>query len=187
MNRAAALSVRARVCTLIVRDYRTPKKGLPTKKSLHKRFRLKPNGKLKVSATCIGGMKEALLTITLSVLAVATLGEESHFDAAGELQARGAALASRSRFEGGGGEERKRKRKRNSSCFQTGSKSKWGQEKPAKPDLVDVLIAAQKRFKKVKGRDLTKEELPQVVAAIKAARIVGNRVYPGSTGVLKFQ
>lgn len=72
--------------------------------------------------------------------------------------------------------------------FWPGTRAKWGQEKSAKPDLVDVLRAAQKHFKQVKGRDLTKDELPKLVAAIKGARFVGNHVYAGSDeGVLKFQ
>lgn len=68
-----------------------------------------------------------------------------------------------------------------------GCRSKWTQAKPRKRDLVDVLVAAKKRFAQVKGRELTREELVQVATAIKSARIVGNHVLPGPAGVLRFQ
>jgi hypothetical protein len=53
---------------------------------------------------------------------------------------------------------------------------------------VDVLVAARARFLQVKGRELTGEELQVVAGAIKKARIVGNRVFPGpGESVLRFQ
>lgn len=60
-----------------------------------------------------------------------------------------------------------------------GNRKKWTQPLQKKIDLVQVLLAARKRFEKVQGRALTEEELAQVVEAVKQCRIVGNHVLPG--------
>jgi hypothetical protein len=61
-----------------------------------------------------------------------------------------------------------------------GNRAKWGQQVKKKRDLVEVLVAARQRFRQVKGRELTAEELGKLVGAVKTCRFVlGNRVVPG--------
>lgn len=61
-----------------------------------------------------------------------------------------------------------------------GNRAKWGQPVTKRRDLVEVLMAARQRFRQVKGRDLTAEELDKLVSVVKTCRFVqGNRVVPG--------
>ncbi len=59
-----------------------------------------------------------------------------------------------------------------------GNRAKWGQPAVKKRDLVEVVMAARRRFQQVQGRELTKEEVDQLVQVVKTCRFVGNRVLP---------
>ena len=60
-----------------------------------------------------------------------------------------------------------------------GNRKKWTQPLQKKRDLVEVLLAARKRFEKVQGRTLTEDELTQLIEAVKTCRFDGNHVLPG--------
>ncbi len=163
VRRGAALPL------VLVRAYHPMKNGgfpkLCTKKNVHKRFRLTPNGRIKYWPSQLSGK----VSSDVNVRACGTLTK------GGTAQAR--FVVPKGNF----------KHLAHLLLPSFGCRSKWTQAKPRKRDLVDVLMAAKKRFKQVRGRDLTKDELVKVATAIKSARIEGNRVLPGPEGLLRFQ
>merc|ERR1711991_58337 len=122
---------------VLFRSYRPPKAKLSTKKSVKKRFRLTPNGKIKYWPSQLGGRPRF----------VVPRGNMAHLPEL--LQPMGV------------------------------NRKKWTQARVKKHDLVEVLMAARKRFQQVQGRPLTADEVAQVAEAVKKSRIVGNRVLPG--------
>ena len=127
------------LASIVVRSYRPMKPKLSTKKSVKKRFRLTPNGKIKYWPSQLGGRPRFISAPKGNMKHVAFLLQPSQ-----------------------------------------GNRKKWTQPLQKKVDLVEVLLAARKRFEKVQGRELSEEELSQVVEAVKQCRIVGNKVLAGA-------
>ncbi len=68
-----------------------------------------------------------------------------------------------------------------------GNRAKWGQPVVKKHDLVEVVMAARRRFKQVQGRELRDDEIAKLVEVVKTCRFVGNRVIPAEgTAPLSF-
>ncbi len=68
-----------------------------------------------------------------------------------------------------------------------GNRAKWGQPAVKKHDLVEVVMAARRRFKLVQGRELREDEIAKLVEVVKTCRFVGNRVIPAEgTAPLSF-
>jgi ribosomal protein L35 len=68
-----------------------------------------------------------------------------------------------------------------------GNRAKWGQPAVKKRDLVEVVMAARRRFLQVQGRELTKEEVDKLIEVVKKCRFVGNHVLPAvGTAPLSF-